>query len=198
MFHCTRERVNKCGAVLHRSWGGGLDSASSDEVELACIGGSDYDSPPCSDEDEEADGEGSKKGSKKGSRQSKRHLPTTISGLSKEANQLDKTMFSTLKQLITGPFNSFLTISKRRRFTIGMIVLWDKAAPTSVSSKKLALENSVALQEFDGDSQKLKMMAVSARTQLHKAQVSIDEMLLMQFAHAVPPGDQVRRDQRHC
>ena len=180
-----RELINVVQCCTGR---GGLDSASSDEVELACIGGSDYDSPPCSDEDEEAEGEGSKKGSKKGSRQSKRHLPTTISGLSKEANQLalDKTMFSTLKQLITGPFNSFLTISKRRRFTIGMIVLWDKAAPTSVSSKKLALENSVALQEFDGDSQKLKMMAVSARTQLHKAQVSIDEMLLMQFAHAVP------------
>ena len=118
-----RELINVVQCCTGR---GGLDSASSDEVELACIGGSDYDSPPCSDEDEEAEGEGSKKGSKKGSRQSKRHLPTTISGLSKEANQLDKTMFSTLKQLITGPFNSFLTISKRRRFTIGMIVLWDK------------------------------------------------------------------------
>ena len=162
-----------------RSNTGREDDDSSDEVELACVAGSNFESPPTSDDDEASTK------AKKGRTKSRRLRPTSLSALSKDASEYDKELFSTLKQLIKGPYASFLDTSKRRRFTVGMTVLWSKVGPTSVTSIS-HLEKSASLK-FEFDAEKLKLDTNAARTLLKRANVTVDEMLLMQFSKTEIP-----------
>ena len=65
-------------------------------------------------------------------------------------------------------------------------MLWSKVGPTSVTSKRLALEKSASLK-FEFDAEKLKLDTNAARTLLKRANVTVDEMLLMQFSKTEIP-----------
>ena len=173
----------------------GRDEVDTIEVELSCVRGSDFESPINSDDelddDELADVEGesksadSKRAIKKG--YNKRSLPRTIAELTSAASLYDKELYSTLKQLVKGPLQAHLTLSSRRRFTIAMIILWQKACPVSVSSKRIALQKMLSLPKCD-NTETLGREVILARALLKRSKVSPDEMLLLFYSQAGLPS----------